>query len=154
MRLFFLMGILVFFQAAQAGELYRWVDKDGKIHYGDTPVEDAEKLKFSSPDDDAAASGADATNISYEARQASQHFPLTLYVTEQCGDICKQAREFLKKRKVPFAETVLKTQEEFEAFKQKSGSGNVPVLSVGRNWLKGFGASQWQEELDAAGYPK
>jgi glutaredoxin len=154
LRLFFLMGMLVFFQAAQAGELYRWVDKEGKVHYGDTPVEDAEKLKFGTPDTDIAASGVDDTTIPYEARLAREHFPVTLYSSEQCGEVCKQARDFLKKRKVPFADTVLKTKEEFDAFKQKSGSDNVPVLSVGRNWLKGFSASQWAEELDAAGYPK
>jgi len=151
-RLFFVLAALLVFQLPQAGELYRWMDKDGKVHYGDTPEEDAEKLKFSTPDADSAASGVEGT--SYGARLVSQHFPLALYVSEQCGEPCTQARDFLKKRKVPFAETVLKTQEEFDAFKQKSGSDNVPVLSIGRNWLKGFSASQWQLELDAAGYPK
>jgi len=87
-------------------------------------------------------------------RLARKNFPVILYVSEKCGESCKQARDFLDKRHVPFAETELKTQEEIDDFKQKSGSDSVPVLSVGRNWLKGFQAGQWQDELDAAGYPK
>ncbi|HMC13373.1 MAG TPA: glutaredoxin family protein [Gallionellaceae bacterium] len=152
-KLFFTMGLLLVLQAGQASELYRWVDNNGKVHYGDTPEVDAEKLKFSIPDTDAA-SGVDETNLPYEVRLARKNFPVTLYVSEKCGEPCKQARDFLDKRHVPFAETELKTQEEFDDFKQKSGSDSVPVLSVGRNWLKGFQAGQWQDELDAAGYPK
>lgn len=146
------VGMLLVAQAGQATDLYRWVDKNGKVHYGDSPVEDAEKLRLSSPE--GAASGVDDANVPYEARMAKKNFPLTLYVSEKCGDACKQAHDFLSKRHVPFAETTLKTAEEFDAFKQKSGSDNVPVLSIGRNWLKGFQSDQWGSELDAAGYPK
>src|SRR5512135_676815 len=81
MRLFFMMGLLVTLHSAHADELYRWVDKDGKVHYGDTPVEDAEKLKFSTPDT-TAASGIDDANLPYAARQARKNFPVTLYVSE------------------------------------------------------------------------
>lgn len=153
MKLFFLMGVLLALQSAQAGELYRWVDKAGKVHYGDTPVEDAEVLKFSTPDT-TAASGIDDTSLPYETRLARKHFPVTLYVSESCGDTCAQARDLLNKRKIPFDLTTVKTLEEFNDLKQKSGTDIIPVLSVGNTWLKGFQASQWQNELDAAGYPK
>lgn len=152
LQLFF-VGLLLVGQIGQASELYRWVDKDGKVHYGDTPVEDAEKLKISTPETDAA-SAVDETNIPYEARLARKNFPVTLYVTEKCGDPCKQARDFLSKRHVPFDQTMLKTQAEFDAIKEKSGSEIIPVLSIGRNWLPGFQPGQWQEELDVAAYPK
>ena len=149
--LIFVMGMLLVVQAGQATDLYRWVDRNGKVHYGDRPEEDAEKLKLSNSD---AASGVDDASLSYEARLAKKNFSVTLYVAEKCGEPCKQARDFLGKRHVPFAVTMLKTQEEFDAFKQKSGSDMVPSLSIGRNWLKGFQPDQWGGELDAAGYPK
>lgn len=154
-RLFFVMGMLLLVQVGQATELYRWVDKHGKVHYGDTPEEDAERLKFSLPDAaDDAASGVDETKLPYETRMARKNFPVTLYVSEQCGDPCKRARDFLGKRHVPYTEMVLKTEEEFADFKQKSGSENVPALSVGRTWLKGFQPEEWRDELDTVGYPK
>lgn len=137
--------------SAFADEWYRWVDQAGKVHYGDAPAADAagaEKRKISTApvDEDAM--------LPYEARRAKQNFPVTLYVTENCGDICQQARDFLRKRGIPFVEKSLKTQEDFDDFKQKSGSDGLPALAVGKAWLKGFQPRQWGDELDAAGYPK
>lgn len=133
-----------------ADELYRWVDESGKVHYGDIPAADAtgaEKKKFSSSSDNDAG-------LSYETRRAKQNFPVTMYVTENCGDICQQARDFLRKRGIPLTEKNLKTQEDLDAFKQLSGSDSVPTLAVGKSWLKGFQSQQWGGELDAAGYPQ
>lgn len=154
MRKFILViGTLFAMQTGEASELYRWVDSGGKVHYGDAPVEDAEKLKFGMPDAEAA-SGVDETKLPYEVRLARKNFPVILYVSDRCGDPCQQGRDLLAKRHVPFSETMLKTEEDLADFRQKSGSDNVPALSVGRAWLKGFQAEQWRDELDAVGYPK
>ena len=145
--------LLLVMQPALAGNLYRWVDDAGKVHYGDTPANDARKVqekKFDAPA--TPVSGDDA--LSFEMRRAKQRFPVTLYVADNCKEACQQARDFLKKRDIPFAEKDLKTKEDIAAFKKESGSNTVPTLSVGTNWLKGFLAQDWQDELDAAGYPK
>ena len=137
--------------SAQAGDLYRWLDTSGKVHYGDTPAADAlkvEQRKFSVV---PAEGGAD---LPYETRRAQQNFPVTMYVSDNCGITCQQAREFLNKRGIPFAEVSLRTKEEFDAFIQLSGSDSAPTLAVGKAWLKGFRAGEWDSELDIAGYPK
>ena len=88
--------------SAQADSLYRWVDKDGKVHYGDRPAEDAvkaEQKRFAGP---SAAAGDD--DLPYSVRKAKQDFPVTLYVSQNCGDLCVQARSLLNKRGIPFAE--------------------------------------------------
>lgn len=136
---------------AQAETLYRWVDKDGKVHYGDRPAEDAvaaEQKKFSAPP------ATDDDGLSYGMRKARQNFPVTLYLSPGCGDACTQARIFLNKRGVPFVEKNLATQEDIKAFKEKTGGNTVPVLMVGKSQLSGFGAEQWNSELDIAGYPR
>lgn len=145
--------------ATVAGELYRWVDKQGVVHYGDYPkVEDAERVTINVPPGEQAASGASAASgvgaIPYEARLAAQHFPVTLYVFANCDDLCKQARAYLQKRKVPYAEHVIKTQEEFADLQKKAQVTGLPALTVGSTWLRGFAESAWGDELDAAGYPK
>ncbi|MEQ1742171.1 MAG: glutaredoxin family protein [Candidatus Nitrotoga sp.] len=135
--------------SVQADGLYRWVDKSGKVHYGDSPAADAaavEKKKF------GAAPTVDVNDLPYAARQAKHNFPVTLYIAENCGDPCKQAREFLNKRGIPFTENNVRTQEELDAFKKLSGSASVPTLSVGKTWFKGFQAEQWGGGLDTAGY--
>ena len=145
----FLAGMLATLACGAAhAEVYRWVDKSGQVHYGDKRDAEAaaEKKKFGPPPTDEG--------LSYEARRAKQNFPVTLYVADNCGDPCKLARNLLTQRSVPFTEKNLATPEEIEAFKKMSGADSAPVLSVGKTWLKGFQAGQWQGELDAAGYPK
>jgi len=80
----------------QAGELFRWVDKAGKVHYGDTQpadVVDVERKKLSS-------STSQNEDLPYETLRAQQNFPVTLYVTNGCGAPCNQARTLLNKRGV------------------------------------------------------
>jgi hypothetical protein len=137
--------------SVQAGELYRWVDKAGKVSYGDVPpteVKDVERIKFT-------GESARYEDMPYETRRAQQNFPVTLYVADGCGELCDQARSLLNNRGIPFSEKLLKTQDDFAAFKQMSGIENVvPALAVGKTYLKGLVVPQWNSELDAAGYPK
>ncbi|OGS80431.1 MAG: hypothetical protein A2Z94_06255 [Gallionellales bacterium GWA2_55_18] len=135
---------------AQAGGLYRWVDAQGKVHYGDmipAGASQVEEKKFSA----AATPGED---LPYETRRAQQNFPVTLYVAENCTEYCDSARDLLNKRGIPFSEKMLRTREELDAFKALSGSDNVPTLAIGKTFLKGLQANQWQSEFDIAGYPK
>ncbi len=146
-----LLACLVIMQSgAQAGELFRWVDKAGMVHYSDVPptdITDVERMKLSSD----VSQNAD---LPYETQRAQQNFPVTLYVGEVCGQPCDQARSLLNKRGVPFSEKLLKTKSEIEAFQKLSGSMNSPALQVGKAYLGGFSESAWNSELDVAGYPK
>jgi glutaredoxin len=152
MRALLVLFILLSMQAAYADDLYRWVDKDGQVHYSDTPhPDDADKVNLSVFG--KAASGVDA-NLPYQTRQVMKTFPVTLYTFSSCTDPCSQARDFLRKHHIPFTEKMLKSQEEINAFKEQSGSNTVPTLSVGKDWLQGFQEQEWQNELDAVGYPK
>jgi len=151
--IFITMLWLITLQPVMAGELYRWVDSAGNVHYGDAPANDAEQIqekKFDAPA--SAVTGDDA--LPFEMRRAKQRFPVTLYVEDSCKTPCQQARDLLVQRHIPFTEKRLVTKDEIDEFKQKSGSDVMPTLSVGSNWLKGFLARAWQDELDAAGYPQ
>jgi glutaredoxin len=148
-KLFVLVSLLVLANV-QAGELYRSVDKDGKVHYSDTPymgTEDIEALKVDK------APTADAP-LSYETQRAKQYFPVTLYTFPDCGSVCKQARDLLVNRGIPFTDKSLVSQEDIDAFRKNSGDSQLPAMTVGKTWLKGFLAEQWNSELDNAGYPK
>lgn len=149
-RIALLLACLVIMPVS-AGELFRWVDKAGKMNYGDIPPADAtdvERLNISSEstlNDD----------LPYETRRAQENFPVTLYVGNGCGELCDQARGLLNKRGIPFSEKLLHTKEDIEAFKQLSGiDSGIPILAVGKDYLKGYSESQWNSELDIAGYPK
>lgn len=143
--------LLLVSQLAYSDNLFRWKDKEGKVHYGDKPAEDAigaEQKKFESPlepgDDD----------LSYGTRKAKQDFPVKLYVANNCGDLCVQARSMLSNRGIPYSEKNLITEEDYANFKRLTGGNGVPVLTIGKTVLSGFAASQWNNELDIVGYPK
>ena len=149
-RIILLLACLVI-MPVQAGELFRWLDKSGKVNYGDTPPLDAinvERMNFSSDQ-------AKNDDLPYETHIAQQNFPVILYVGSICDEVCGQARSLLNKRGIPFSEKVLKTKQDIDAFKQLSGiEGFVPALQVGKTFIKGFLESQWNSELDIAGYAK
>lgn len=136
---------------AQAQSAYRWVDKEGKVHYGDRPPQtarDVEERKYSAPAADRQAS--------YAMRQAMENFPVTLYVTPDCAAACKEGRDYLNKRGIPFSEKSVTTNDEIATLREQLGGGDVvvPVLQVGEKNRKGFLESAWAGLLDAAGYPQ
>lgn len=141
--------LLVMPTGIHAGELYRWVDKSGKVHYGDAPTAGAEQIerkKFNVTQD--------GEEMPYETRLAQRNFPVTLYTAGNCIEPCQHARDFLSKRGIPFTEKTLLTKMEMDDFKKQSGSDQFPTLAVGKTYLIGFQAGQWNSELDITGYPK
>lgn len=135
---------------AQA-EIYRWTDKNGKVSYSDAPPVEVDAQPRRLYD-----SRIEQEKLPFEARKAAERFPLQLLVGESCGEACQQARDYLAKRKAPFSEKQLKTQEEVDAYKRQLGKRELaaPTLLIGNRALDGFDASSWGKELDAAGYPK
>jgi hypothetical protein len=132
---------------------YRWIDQEGKVHYGDRPpppkaAREVEQKKFTAPAADKP--------MSYELREAARNFPATLYVSADCGAACKNGRDYLNKRAIPFSENLVTSSEEIAALRERIGGGDVvvPVLLVGEKTRKGFLESDWASLLDAAGYPQ
>jgi hypothetical protein len=150
-----LIWLLVLFCAglAQAQSTYRWVDQDGKVHYGDRPpppkaAREVQEKKFAAPAADK--------QLPYALRQAAETYPVSLYVTPDCTTACKEGRDYLNKRGIPFSEKVLATNEEIAALRQQLGGGDVavPLLKVGEKTSKGYLETTWANLLDAAGYPQ
>lgn len=139
------------FATVAHAQYYRWVDEQGKTHYGDrlppTAAGKAQEIRYGAPVADK--------QFPYAVREAIANFPVTLYVTADCAQGCRDGRDYLKLRGIPFSEKNVGTQEEIESLKKLSdGEAVVPVLTVGAKTAKGWLQSDWQRLLDAAGYPK
>lgn len=137
--------------AAQA-QYYRWVDEQGKTHYGDRPppaaAGKAQAMRHGAPAADK--------QLPYAVREAMANFPVILYVSADCGAGCNAGRDYLKARGIPFDEKNVASGEEIAALKKLIGEKEaaVPVLAVGTKTAKGWRKDDWQRLLDAAGYPK
>ncbi|HVL59535.1 MAG TPA: glutaredoxin family protein, partial [Burkholderiaceae bacterium] len=80
--------------------------------------------------------------------------PVVLYTTRDCQP-CSQARSHLFKRGIPFAEKVVATRDDADAYRALGfGDLSFPAVSIGRQRSSGFEAGAWDRLLDTAGYPK
>jgi glutaredoxin len=136
--------------ASVSAEMYRWVDKDGKVHYTDTlpPGAQAVERKTATP------GGAETVQTPYATQVAAKNFPVTLYTAENCNEPCKDAHTLLTKRGVPFREVAVGDERSRAELKKISGAEQVPVLTVGKKVTSGFEPEMWHEALDAGGYPR
>jgi glutaredoxin len=134
------------FASAQA---YRWVDPQGRTIISDTPppgrARDVSKAGFGNEN---------ADGLPYEVRRAVENFPVTLYTSADCASECKQARDFLNARGVPFTEKMLQKQEDVDELKKLIGDAFIPALKVGKQSFRGFEPAAYNNLLDLAGYPK
>jgi glutaredoxin len=138
--------------AAAQSNVYRWVDKDGKVHYSDTlppePTKNVSQKRL-------GGGYAEETQLPYATQVAMRKSPVVLFTGTDCGDPCRSGRELLSKRGIPFTERDAQAnQADGEALTKLIGSLDVPVLVVGDNKVKGFEAGAWGSALDAGGYPR
>lgn len=132
--------------------VYRWVDKDGKVHYSDTPPPEPAK---SLTQKRVGGGYSESSQLPYATQIAMQKSPVTLFTGADCGDPCRQGRELLGKRGIPFSERDAQgNAEDAEALKKLVGAIEVPVLTVGSSKVKGFEEGAWHSALDGAGYPR
>jgi hypothetical protein len=78
MRSILILVTCVFCAAAAAGDVYKWVDKDGRTHYGDKPKQGGEEVELHGtggngpPSTDPVAANAQAARDAECQRKKSQ----------------------------------------------------------------------------------
>lgn len=147
-----LLLIIIVPLIADAQTVYRWVDKDGKVHYSDTaPPADTKNVQQK-----RLSSGAivETENIPAVVRVAMERNPVSAYLTN-CGQLCDDARALLTKRGIPYTlRDPDKNPADAQALNRIAGGLDVPLLQVGDRAVKGFDELSWNSALDAGGYPK
>jgi glutaredoxin len=146
-----LAALLVSSAALAQTSVYRWTDKDGKVHFSDAPpAADAKDVTQKQ-----MGGSADEAPLPFATQMAMRRNPVTLFTSNGCGDICVQGRALLANRGIPFAERNAEVNPaDAEALKKLIGELQVPVLLVGSSTMKGYDEGSWQSALDSAGYPR
>ena len=137
--------------AAQA-QLYRSVGPDGTVTYSDKPPANAAPARPTRAGG-AGDEGGGGSALPYDLAQVAGRYPVTLYTTNECAP-CDQGRSVLAGRGIPFTEKTVNTNDDIAALKRLGGDGNLPMLTIGGQRLSGFSNADWNQYLDAAGYPK
>jgi glutaredoxin len=80
--------------------------------------------------------------------------PVKLYTHPDCSAACNGARGVLSSRGIQFEEVVAEGDSAIEELQKVSGDTRVPVLLVGQTVMRGFHELNYQDLLDAQGFPR
>lgn len=151
-----IVGIL-FFGCAAAGadqdrdKTYRWEDASGNVYYSDLPPPAGARNISAARDN----SEAPTPELPYELQLAVKKFPVTIYVTPDCGGPCDSASALLIGRGVPHTQLDAMSPDVNEKLNAlTNGQPAVPVVEIGSIVVQGFEQGRWNAALDQAGYPR
>jgi glutaredoxin len=144
-------ALLLAFGAQAQSNVYRWVDKNGKVHFSDTaPVEETKSVSQKK----LGGGYVQESGLPYATQVAMKRNPVVLYTGPKCGTPCDRGRDMLSARGIPYSERDASTKEGAEAM-QKMGLRDLPVLTAGAGrTLRGYDEDTWHAALDGAGYPR
>jgi glutaredoxin len=126
--------LIIFFStlpASQAEEVYKWVDENGKLHFGDKKPKDQKIEKVNLKVINSI------TNVSYENSTFNAGKKVIIYTASWCG-YCKKAKQYFKANNIPYTEMdIEKSRLAKSQFKRFGGKG-VPIILVGDKRMRGF----------------
>jgi len=138
---------------------FKWIDAQGRTHYGDRPPTDVKARPVSAAintyNGTPVLNAAGAAAVKPSAREAlvpqNQKLALVIYTTPTCG-YCVQAKAHMGRRGIPYTERDVTLSESYEReFRQKGGRG-VPLIVAGSRTLNGYSPESLEALLKGAGY--
>lgn len=132
---------------AQA-DLYKWVDKNGKLHYGTSPPENVELKKITgnvsslstvSVEPLVKKPGVNSKVKPGVVSKRKKPKKVVMYSTSWCG-YCKKAARHFRQKRIPFAEyDIEKSAKAAREYRKLKGRG-VPLILIGNQRMNGFSA--------------
>ncbi len=123
---------------ASQGELYKWVDENGKVHYGDSPPKNAELRKITG--EVSSFRSVSVEPFVYDPGLITQRRiskTVVMYSTSWCGN-CKKAKRHFRNNNISFREyDIEKNEQAAREFRALKGRG-VPVILIGDRRMNGF----------------
>ena len=128
--------------ASPAGyaQLYKWIDDQGNVHYGDSPPDGAALKQI-------RGNVSSFTSVTVEPFELDEKLltesakgkTVVMYSTSWCG-YCKQAARHFRKHRIPFKEyDIEKSAKGARDYRKLNGRG-VPIILVGKQRMNGFNA--------------
>jgi len=151
-----IVGILILGCAAAGAdedrdETYRWEDANGNVFYSDLPPPAGARNVLTNTENIEAPT----PELPYELQLAVKAFPVTIYVTPDCGGPCDSASALLITRGVPHTQLdAMRVDVNEKLNVLTNGQPAVPVVEIGSIVVQGFEQGRWNEALDQAGYPR
>ncbi len=160
MRCFMLLLFVLFisFTVPDAfAAIYKWVDKDGTVHFTDTPPPSESNAKVVNPEPNRLE-GYGKTALERPNRPASaprmanplepNELPIVeLFVTSWCG-YCKKAEAYFNKRNIPYVKyDIEKDRQAAQRKKSLTQSRGVPFVLIGDVGIPGYSEAAFDKAL-------
>jgi len=160
MRLILFMvvvSMLVLPASHAAAEIYKWVDRDGSVHFTDSPPPEGANAEVVNPEPNRLVGygkrpegGAAPSSLNGPAKQAVRPADLPiveLFVTSWCG-YCKKAEAYFQARNIPFVKYDIEKDQ--AAARRKSSltqSRGVPFVLIGEVGIPGYSEAAFDKAL-------
>lgn len=129
-------GLLLGAAASSYGEIYEWVDANGKKHYTDRPTKEALAGEGQS------LAPVSVTTNTYEGSEVSNTEVakvkyVEMYATSWCG-YCRKARQHFAREGITYTEYDIEKDASANARHKAMGGRGVPVILVDGRKMNGF----------------
>ena len=157
MKKFLLLFSLVL-ATAHAG-VSKWVDAEGKVHYGDrppasgastTPLRGTVSLGDGITVVPDAGTAAPAGQPAAGAAATPRNGEVWIYTTPTCG-YCNRAKDHMKARHVRYVEKDITANAQYKTEFRNLGGRGVPVTLSGSRRINGYTAEKFDAFLKSSG---
>ena len=132
---------------ASAQQIHRWVDADGRVHYGDQPPSGVKSAAVQS----RISSYAGTPVVSGAPSVGATRPEIKMYATDWCG-YCRQAKAYFGRQGIRYTELDVEKSAAARDEYQRLGARGVPVILVGTQRMNGYSEERLAQMLKAAGY--
>lgn len=137
----FLISLLLTLALASPGvtaQLYKWVDDQGNVHYGDSPPGNADLKKITGDISSFSSVSVEPFKFDPDLVTAPEGGKsVVMYSTTWCG-YCKKAATYFRQKNISFQEyDIEKSEKGARDYKRLKGRG-VPIILIGKHRMNGF----------------
>jgi glutaredoxin len=131
--------LLLLLVTTAGGQVYKWTDENGKIHFGDRPPVEAatEQVEIKENTVAGPATAEQSNSEKKSETKKARNKRVTIYVTKRCG-YCKQAIAYFRKKGIRYSKYDVETSAKGKRDYKKLGRGGVPIIKIGDKTMRGF----------------
>ena len=130
--------LLVFITINAKAEVYKYIDKNGQVHFTDRRAAQGNSEQVKLPPINSIKS----PKITQRNRTTGSNIPgrqqsIVMYSAEWCG-VCKKAKKYFNARRIPYKELDIDKNKQARREFQMLGGKGVPLILVGDHRMAGF----------------
>ena len=149
--------LIMFSTTASIAAIYKWVDKDGTVHFTDSPPSDESNAKVVNPEPnrlDGYGKTTERRKIDNQSTTRTaqdirpENLPIVeLFVTSWCG-YCKKAEAYFTRKNIPFVKyDIEKDQKAARRKASLTQSRGVPFVLIGDVGIPGYSEAAFDKAL-------